>query len=76
MHRVKRYALEVISRYGDRFNDDFHHNKRVLEEVSSFSSKELRNEVAGYITSMIKRRQKTVEAAGGEALPVRAEARG
>jgi small subunit ribosomal protein S17e len=68
MHRVRRYALEVISRYGDRFNDDFDHNKRVLEEVSTFSSKELRNEVAGYITSMMKKRQKTAGSAGGEAL--------
>jgi len=52
---VKRIALELLSKYADRFSADFEHNKRVLNEIANVHSKQFRNELAGYITKLVKR---------------------
>ncbi|HDN17578.1 MAG TPA: 30S ribosomal protein S17e [Candidatus Bathyarchaeota archaeon] len=53
--RVKRYARMLYTKYPDRFKPDFEHNKQVLKEVAEIPSKKLRNQVAGYLTRMIKK---------------------
>jgi len=45
----------LYTKYPDRFKPDFEHNKQVLKEVAEIPSKKLRNQVAGYLTRMIKK---------------------
>ncbi len=50
MNRIKRIAMQLIERYDGTFTTDFESNKQLLNKIAVFRSKELRNEVAGYIT--------------------------
>ncbi|MGC9209761.1 MAG: 30S ribosomal protein S17e [Acidilobus sp.] len=51
---VKRTARELLSKYPGLFNESFEHNKEVVSKLTIWSSKKLRNQVAGYITSLVK----------------------
>ncbi len=51
---VKNLAKELIDTYPDKFTDDFDKNKKVLEEIIKITSKKIRNQLAGYITNVIK----------------------
>lgn len=44
-----------MTTYKGKFDNDFAHNKQVLNEVAIVRSKGLRNEIAGYISTYIKR---------------------
>lgn len=60
MDRVKRISTTVLEKYPDRFGSDFEKNKKALQEIAITKSKVLRNRVAGYITSYL-RKQKVQE---------------
>jgi small subunit ribosomal protein S17e len=60
MNRIKRISATVLEKYPDRFGSDFEKNKKVLQEIAITKSKILRNRVAGYITSYL-RKQKVQE---------------
>lgn len=60
MDRVKRISTIVLEKYPDRFGSDFEKNKKALQEIAITKSKVLRNRVAGYITSYL-RKQKVQE---------------
>ena len=47
--------MELITTYKGKFDNDFAHNKQVLNEVAIVRSKGLKNEIAGYISTYIKR---------------------
>lgn len=47
--------MEVLSAYKEKFGTDFVQNKKALNEISIIRSKGLKNELAGYITTYIKR---------------------
>lgn len=51
---VKRTAKELLEKYPDLFTRDFEHNKRVVKKLLDVSSKKLRNKIAGYITHLVK----------------------
>jgi small subunit ribosomal protein S17e len=53
--RIKRLTLEILEKDKDKFGTDFLENKKVLDKISIIRSKELKNELAGYITKFIKR---------------------
>ena len=55
MNRIKRIATELLERYPDKFGLDFNANKNVIGEVAIIRSKVLRNELAGYITSHVRK---------------------
>jgi len=55
---VKRTARELLAKYPDLFTEDFQHNKKVVSQLTVWSSKKLRNQVAGYITSLVKLQKK------------------
>ena len=44
-----------MTTYKGKFDKDFAHNKKVLNEVAIVRSKGLKNEIAGYISTYIKR---------------------
>jgi small subunit ribosomal protein S17e len=60
MDRIKRISTTVLEKYPDRFGPDFEKNKKALQEIAVTKSKVLRNRVAGYITSYL-RKQKVQE---------------
>ena len=47
--------MELMTTYKGKFDEDFAHNKKVLNEVAIVRSKGLKNEIAGYISTYIKR---------------------
>lgn len=54
MDRVKRIAHQILEIHGDSFTGDFEKNKEVLNQVAHIRSKQLRNEVVGVITRLVK----------------------
>ncbi len=56
MNRIRRIAMQLLEKYDGMFSTDFESNKELLEKIAVFRSKELRNEVAGYITRHIMRK--------------------
>jgi small subunit ribosomal protein S17e len=46
---IKRLAKDLVDAKPEKFTEDFDENKEELKETSEFSSKKLRNRVAGYI---------------------------
>ena len=58
LNRVKKFSTELLNRYPDKFNVDFKQNKKTIDELATVSSKELRNQIAGFIASYINRQTK------------------
>ena len=55
MNRVRKLSMEILEKYEGRFGENFDDNKRTLMEISVITSKELKNEIAGFITKTKKR---------------------
>merc|ERR1712007_16160 len=49
----------IIEKYYTKLTLDFHTNKRIIEEVALIPSKPLRNKIAGFITHLMKRLQRS-----------------
>ena len=54
MNRIKRLSTEVLKDNKDKFGINFDENKEILNNISTIRSKILKNELAGYITKLIK----------------------
>lgn len=55
MDRIKRLSTELLEKYSDRFTTDFEENKKTILSLAIIRSKVLRNKMAGYITSKLRR---------------------
>jgi len=55
VNRIKRLSFEVLDDHKSDFGEDFADNKKALNQVSVIRSKGLKNEIAGYITRLIKK---------------------
>lgn len=55
MDRIKRLSAQVLDQYKEKFTADFADNKKLLDQLAIVRSKGLKNEMAGYITKLIKR---------------------
>ena len=63
-NRNESHVTRLISsffnfRYYTKLTLDFHTNKRIIEEVALIPSKPLRNKIAGFITHLMKRLQRS-----------------
>jgi small subunit ribosomal protein S17e len=56
---VKKAARVLIEKYYTKLTLDFHTNKRIIEEVALIPTKPLRNKIAGFITHLMKRLQRS-----------------
>merc|ERR1712045_399033 len=52
---IKKASRMIIEKYHTRLTLDFHTNKRICEDIAIIPSKRLRNQVAGFITHLMKR---------------------
>lgn len=50
---IKVTGIELISRFSEKFTNNFDENKQVVAEVTSITSKRVRNRIAGFITRKI-----------------------
>ena len=50
--------MMLLEKYPDRFTEDFEANKKALEGIAIITSKQLKNELAGYITHYIKKQKR------------------
>ncbi len=55
---IKRTALEILKRHGDKVTVDFDANKKILDANATIQGKLLRNRIAGYMVRLKKRELK------------------
>lgn len=55
VNRIKSLSRKVLQEHKTKFGSSFAANKKALEGVAIISSKGLKNEIAGYITNLIKK---------------------
>jgi len=53
---IKRTTKKLIERHKADFKDNFEENKKLVERYVSVSNKKLRNNMAGYVTKLMKKR--------------------
>lgn len=53
--KFRRYAEELLNKYGQLFTTDYEKNRKILEVLADLPSKRVRNMIAGYITRKVKR---------------------
>lgn len=57
MDRIRRYAQLLLEKYPNLFTYNYEENKKAIDKVAFVSSKQLRNELAGYITRYMRQPQ-------------------
>ena len=55
MDRIKRLSIELLEKYHDKFTVNFDGNKKSISDLATIRSKVLRNKIAGYITSKLRK---------------------
>uniref|UniRef100_A0A7C5TGM4 Small ribosomal subunit protein eS17 n=1 Tax=Ignisphaera aggregans TaxID=334771 RepID=A0A7C5TGM4_9CREN len=63
---VKRTARRLISSYPNIFTEDFQNNKELVKKFVVVNSKKIRNQIAGYITQLVKIQKRGVGEKGQE----------
>lgn len=56
---VKKVARALITTYPDKFTADYQKNKELVDELTTISSKQIRNRIAGYLARLKKMEQKS-----------------
>ena len=54
--------MDILKNNGSIFGVDFAENKKLLNEITIVRSKSLKNQIAGYITNLIKKQMISNEA--------------
>ncbi len=55
---IKRASRAIIEKYYQKLTNDFHTNKRIIDDIAVIQSKRMRNKIGGYTTHLMKRLQK------------------
>ncbi len=55
---VKRSTEELVENHLDEFSDNFEANKPIVEKYTDIPSKKLRNIITGYVTRLVKSRER------------------
>ena len=56
---IKRVAIELFTRFPDKFSKDFQSNKNMVGQLCDVKSIRMRNLIAGYITRLNRRGKST-----------------
>ena len=51
---VKRISRSLLEKYPNLFTDDYERNKETLNHILDVDSKKLKDQIAGYITHLVK----------------------
>ena len=54
MEKTRRLAEVILQRHPEAFSVDFEKNKKSLDDLALIPSKQLRNQIAGYIAKSLK----------------------
>ena len=49
--QIKNVAIDLVKKYPSEFTGDFEHNKEIVTKFTDIKDKDLRNKIAGYITT-------------------------
>jgi small subunit ribosomal protein S17e len=49
--QIKRVANELITRFPEKFSNNFEENKHAVDKLTQGTTTKVRNQIAGYITS-------------------------
>ncbi|MDR0768109.1 MAG: 30S ribosomal protein S17e [Methanosarcinales archaeon] len=55
---IKTISFKLLDNYGDVFTEDFDQNKLLVTKYTTIESKNIRNQVAGYVTRKVRRAPK------------------
>jgi len=55
---VKTVSEKILSKNKDKFSKNFEKNKKQVDNLAETNSKKLRNTIAGYITTLVKKNNK------------------
>lgn len=55
---IKRSARQLVESYPDLFTKDFATNKKIIAQLIQTDSNKTLNKVAGYVTRLVKRRER------------------
>jgi len=58
---IKKIAIELMQKFPSEFGEDFEKNKVLIQRLTTISSKNIRNRVAGYIARIMEDRKKEHE---------------
>mmetsp|Transcript_7009 Transcript_7009/g.11006 ORF Transcript_7009/g.11006 Transcript_7009/m.11006 type:complete len:128 (-) Transcript_7009:7-390(-) len=72
---VKKAAKQIVEKYYDLLCLDFQLNKRVCDDVAEIPSKRMRNQIAGYVTRLMKRVERAPKGVKGISLKLQEEQR-
>ena len=53
--------MEILQDHKEQFGVDFDENKKTLDQISIIRSKELKNELAGFITKFLKHELREIQ---------------
>jgi ribosomal protein S17E len=53
--KKKRLAKELVAKYSEKITTDFEKNKELIDSVMPGVAKKKRNEVAGFLVSVLKK---------------------
>ena len=59
--KKKRIADTLLEKHPDSFTTSFEENKKIMNELLEIPSRQLRNNVAGYLTHAMTNREKQPE---------------
>ena len=51
---IKRTTLRLLKSHRQSFTKNFDENKKVVQELLNYSSKKIRNIIAGYATRLVR----------------------
>ncbi|HEX9319894.1 MAG TPA: hypothetical protein VF884_13260 [Nitrososphaeraceae archaeon] len=61
MDRVRKISNELMDTFPNRFGINFEQNKKTVMDLARITSKQLRNQIAGFITSYLRKEAKSGE---------------
>jgi len=64
---VKRTARRLLELYPSEVSKDFEENKKLVSKYVYVRSKKLRNKIAGYLTHLVKIKEKLEKASAAKA---------